>query len=117
MVILSTHLVDDVSELCPRLAIMGAGGRLGSARAQYHLRQVCACLSMLPVPRPEVFIIGAWEQFDADGRLKDAAAAHKFALGQRNGIREMHAPVLVLLKQGRQDCDFDGARLDKNARA
>jgi chromate reductase len=56
------------------LAIMGAGGRLGSARAQYHLRQVCACLSMLPVPRPQVFIIGAWEQFDSDARLKDAAA-------------------------------------------
>ena len=38
------------------VAIVGAGGRLGSARAQYHLRQVCGCLSMLPVPRPEVFI-------------------------------------------------------------
>jgi chromate reductase len=24
------------------VAIMGAGGRLGSARAQYHLRQVCS---------------------------------------------------------------------------
>jgi hypothetical protein len=31
---------------------------------------------MLPVPRPEVFIIGAWEQFDSDARLKDAAAAN-----------------------------------------
>jgi chromate reductase len=55
------------------VAIMGAGGRLGSARAQYHLRQVCACLSMLPVPRPEVFVLAAWEKFDADGRLNNAA--------------------------------------------
>ena len=55
------------------VAIVGAGGRLGSARAQYHLRQVCGCLSMLPVPRPEVFVLSAWEQFDAQGRLKDAA--------------------------------------------
>jgi len=55
------------------LAIMGAGGRLGSARAQYHLRQVCGCLSMLPVPRPEIFIASAWEKFD-DGRLTDQAA-------------------------------------------
>jgi chromate reductase, NAD(P)H dehydrogenase (quinone) len=55
------------------VAIVGAGGRLGSARAQYHLRQVCACLSMLPLPRPEVFILVAWEKFDAQGRLNNAA--------------------------------------------
>jgi chromate reductase len=55
------------------VAIMGAGGRLGSARAQYHLRQVCACLSLLPVPRPEVFVLAAWEKFDAQGRLNNAA--------------------------------------------
>jgi chromate reductase len=55
------------------VAIVGAGGRLGSARAQYHLRQVCACLSMLPLPRPEVFVIAAWEKFDAQGRLNNAA--------------------------------------------
>jgi len=57
------------------VAIAGAGGRLGSARAQYHLRQVLGCLSMLPVPRPEVFVLNAWEKFDADGRLKDELAA------------------------------------------
>jgi chromate reductase len=56
------------------VAIAGAGGRLGSARAQYHLRQVLGCLSMLPVPRPEVFVLNAWEKFDADGRLKDDLA-------------------------------------------
>ena len=59
------------------VAIMGAGGRLGSARAQYHLRQVCGCLSMLPVPRPEVFVLSAWERFDADGRLKDELVARQ----------------------------------------
>jgi len=57
------------------VAIVGAGGRLGSARAQYHLRQVCGCLSMLPVPRPEIFVLNAWDQFDAQGRLKDEAVA------------------------------------------
>ena len=57
------------------VAIAGAGGRLGSARAQYHLRQVLGCLSMLAVPRPEVFVLNAWEKFDADGRLKDELAA------------------------------------------
>ena len=57
------------------VAIVGAGGRLGSARAQYHLRQVCGCLSMLPVPRPEIFVLNAWEKFDGEGRLKDDAVA------------------------------------------
>jgi chromate reductase, NAD(P)H dehydrogenase (quinone) len=57
------------------VGIVGAGGRLGSARAQYHLRQVFACLSMLPVPRPEVFVLNAWEKFDAQGRLKDELVA------------------------------------------
>ena len=65
----------DAALLHKPVAIAGAGGRLGSARAQYHLRQVCACLSMLPVPRPEVFVLNAWEKFDADGRLKDELAA------------------------------------------
>lgn len=55
------------------VAIMGAGGRLGSARAQYHLRQVCGCLSMLPVPRPEVFVLNAWEKISADGTVHDPA--------------------------------------------
>lgn len=55
------------------VAIIGAGGRLGSARAQYHLRQVCGCLSLLPVPRPEVFVLNAWEKFDTQGRLTSEA--------------------------------------------
>jgi chromate reductase len=53
------------------VAIMGAGGRLGTARAQYHLRQVCGCLSMLPVQRPEVFVLNAWEKISADGTIHD----------------------------------------------
>jgi chromate reductase len=59
----------DVVLMRKPVAIAGAGGRLGSARAQYHLRQVCACLSMLPVPRPEAFLLNAWEKFDGQGRL------------------------------------------------
>jgi chromate reductase, NAD(P)H dehydrogenase (quinone) len=55
------------------VAIIGAGGRLGGARAQYHLRQVCSCLSMLPVARPEVFVVNAWEKVNADGRITDPA--------------------------------------------
>jgi chromate reductase len=61
------------------VAIMGAGGRLGGARAQYHLRQVCACLSMLPVPRPEVFVLNAWEKVGPDGRIADPAIQKQVA--------------------------------------
>lgn len=53
-------------------AIMGASpGMLGSARAQYHLRQVCVYLNIFLVNQPEVLIAGASNRFDADGRLTD----------------------------------------------
>jgi chromate reductase, NAD(P)H dehydrogenase (quinone) len=51
-------------------AIMGASaGRLGTARAQYHLRQVFVFLNVLAVNQPEVMIGNAADQFDADGNL------------------------------------------------
>jgi chromate reductase len=51
-------------------ALMGASvGRLGTARAQYHLRQVFVFLNILAVNQPEVMIGNAAEQFDADGNL------------------------------------------------
>lgn len=53
-------------------AIMGAStGKLGTARAQYHLRQICVFVNVLPVNRPEVMLSGAAKLFDADGRLND----------------------------------------------
>jgi chromate reductase, NAD(P)H dehydrogenase (quinone) len=52
------------------VAIMGAStGRLGTARAQYHLRQVFVFLDMLAVNKPEVMISNAAEHFDAEGNL------------------------------------------------
>jgi chromate reductase, NAD(P)H dehydrogenase (quinone) len=52
------------------VAVMGAaGGPLGSARAQYHLRQTFIFLNMFPVNRPEVMIGTAQEKFDAQGNL------------------------------------------------
>ncbi len=54
------------------VAIMGASpGSLGTARAQYHLRQLVVGLNMHTVNRPEVLISGAAERFDAQGNLKD----------------------------------------------
>jgi chromate reductase len=57
------------------VALMGAAaGMLGSARAQYHLRQVFVFLNMLPINQPEVLIATAHTKFDADGNLTDDAA-------------------------------------------
>jgi chromate reductase len=57
------------------VAMMGAsGGVLGTARAQYHLRQTCVFLNMFPVNKPEVMIPQAQNRFDAEGRLTDETA-------------------------------------------
>jgi chromate reductase len=54
------------------VAIMGASpGLFGSARAQYHLRQMLIFLNAMPLNRPEVMIGQAQNKFDADGNLTD----------------------------------------------
>jgi Predicted flavoprotein len=50
---------------------MGAGGGLGTARSQYHLRQVCVFLDVHPMNKPEVIVPSAAQKFDADGNLTD----------------------------------------------
>ena len=68
-------------------AIMGAAtGLLGTARAQYHLRQICLGVNMLLVTRPEVFIAQSAQKFDATGKLIDQTA------------RDLIAQLLVALK-------------------
>ena len=53
-------------------AIMGASiGTIGTARAQYHLRQMFVFLNMCPINQPEVMIGNAAERFDAQGNLTD----------------------------------------------
>jgi chromate reductase len=57
------------------VAIMGASvGKIGTARAQYHLRQVFVFLDMHALNQPEVMIGNAAERFDAQENLKDEAA-------------------------------------------
>lgn len=53
------------------VAIMGAGGGMGTSRAQYHLRQVCVFLDLRPLNKPEVFANAYAGGFDADGNLID----------------------------------------------
>ena len=49
------------------LAIMGAGGGMGTSRAQYHLRQTCVFLDLRPLNRPEVFSNAFGASFDEAG--------------------------------------------------
>jgi chromate reductase len=50
---------------------------LGTARAQYHLRQMFVFLNMFPLNQPEVMIAHADDKFDKKGNLKDQLTAQK----------------------------------------
>ena len=53
------------------VAICGAGGGMGTSRAQYHLRQVCVYLDLHPLNKPEVFANAFAGGFDSDGYVTD----------------------------------------------
>ena len=60
------------------VAIMGASiGMLGTARAQYHLRQSCVFLNMYPLNVPEVMVPFAQDKIDDQGRLNDGKTREK----------------------------------------
>jgi len=57
------------------VAIMGASvGAIGTARAQYHLRQMFVFLNMYAVNQPEVMLGNAHQHFDKNGTLTDETA-------------------------------------------
>ena len=63
-------------------AIMGASpGFAGTARAQYHLRQVFVNINVHALNKPEVMIANASERFDEQGNLVDEKS--------RNNIRKL----------------------------
>jgi len=59
VVILSTHLVDDVDELCPRLAIMGAGRILKAGETRRLTEELAGRLWSCVVPRNDVAALRA----------------------------------------------------------
>lgn len=72
-------------------AMMGASpGNLGSARAQYHLRQILVALDMPVVDDPEVMIGNAAQKFDQDGTLTDEPTKQR--------IQKLLAALLLLTK-------------------
>jgi len=80
-------------------AVMGASvGNLGTARAQYHLRQILVTLDMPVVNQPEVMIGNAAQRFEQDGRLSDEPT--------RKIIRKLLLALVQLV---------NGSRCGKNA--
>lgn len=60
------------------IAIIGAAaGALGTARAQYHLRQVFVFLNALVLNQPEIMISAAHNAFDEQGQLRDEAIVER----------------------------------------
>ncbi|MBA4390629.1 MAG: NADPH-dependent FMN reductase [Syntrophus sp. (in: bacteria)] len=60
------------------VAIMGASiGMLGTARAQYHLRQTMVFFNAFPLNRPEIMVPFADKKFDETGRLIDEMTREK----------------------------------------
>lgn len=51
------------------VAIVGAGGGMGTSRSQYHLRQVCVCLNLHVLNKPEFFASAFSGNFDEGGDL------------------------------------------------
>ncbi len=53
-------------------AVMGAGGRFGTARGQMHLRQIAVFLNMHILIKPEVYVsLFPQSAFDKEGNLTD----------------------------------------------
>jgi chromate reductase len=70
------------------VAIMGASsGMIGTARAQYHLRQTCVFVNMHPLNRPEVMVPFAQEKIGEDGKLADEKTREK--------IQELLAALVI----------------------
>ncbi|HBL24091.1 MAG TPA: NADPH-dependent FMN reductase [Deltaproteobacteria bacterium] len=74
------------------VAIMGASiGMLGTARAQYHLRQTLVFLNAFPLNRPEIMVPFAESKFDETGRLTDETTREK--------VRELLAELVKWIRK------------------
>jgi chromate reductase len=95
------NAIDWLSRVTPQpfaakpIAMFGAsGGVLGTARAQYQLRQIMVFLDGRPVNKPEVMIGAAQTRF-ADGKLTDEATGKLLAeLGASLVLAVRHARAI-----------------------
>ena len=78
------------------VAIMGASpGRIGTARAQYHLRQCFVFLTCFALNQPEVMVSSAQEKIDKEGRVTDQKTREK--------IRELLESLVAWTKRLKQE--------------
>ncbi|HTP79662.1 MAG TPA: NADPH-dependent FMN reductase [Bacteroidota bacterium] len=62
------------------VALIGAAGISGTIRAQMHFHNIAMFTNMRLLPRPQLYVQQAFQKFDAEGNLTDAATKEK--LGQ-----------------------------------
>ncbi len=74
-------------------AMMGAGGGLGTARAQYHFRQIAIFTDMVTFNKPELMVPKAFEKFDSNGNLTDDTV--------RARIRDLLTELAKLVNQNK----------------
>jgi chromate reductase len=78
------------------VAIMGASiGMLGTARAQYHLRQSLVFLNMYPLNQPEVMVPFAQEKIDQNGQVTDRKTREK--------IKELLEALVIWTRKLKKD--------------
>lgn len=82
----------DIAQLAGKpAAIMGAGGGMGTSRAQYHLRQICVFFDLRLLNKPEVFANAFAGGFDGDGNLIDQKLAGQVGELMRNLVAAVEA--------------------------
>jgi len=82
-------------------AILGAGGRLGTAQSQSALRVALAHNDVQVLHFPEVFVVDAWTRFDEDLNLTDDRTAEQvrrllFALDGQIRLHQSRSRAIVL---------------------
>ncbi len=92
-------------------AILGAGGRLGTARSQHHLRDIARHNDLRMVQKPEVLISTPWDKFDEDLNLTDERTRDqlgRLVLALRGLTMRIKATRRRILIVGRQSSDLMG---------
>lgn len=91
------NAIDWLSRMSPQpfaakpIALLGASaGLFGTARAQYHIRQMMVFLDGRPINKPEVMIGTAQQKFGADGTLNDETATKLIRDLGAALVREVH---------------------------
>ena len=90
-------------------AILGAGGRLGTARSQHHLRDIARHNDLRMVQKPEVLISAPWEKFDDDLNLVDERTRDqigRLVIALRGLTLRISATRKRVLLVGRQSSDL-----------